>query len=131
MADRPMPPARNAADPKQVRQAKRSAGDHEKAVEAAYRELMGTPAGRMAMWDQLERHGLYKTVFDPHGSWMAFNAGKHSMGLELQALLVRVAPKEYLRMEEEARLRQARNDEELEAFLTTRADERKAERDGE
>jgi hypothetical protein len=118
---------RNAADRKQVRHAARSSKQDEEQLRGAYLDVMRTPSGRRVMWDMLERCKIHESVFDPHGSWMAYNAGRQDVGHELEAELARLDTRLFLDMEREARLRQATSDAEREAFQVTRTAERAAD----
>jgi len=83
---------KNAADRQQVAGAATRLAYRERRFLAALREVMATPAGRIVFGERtygmLARCGLHKTSFSQSASVMAFDEGKRSLGLELEALLV-------------------------------------------
>ncbi len=120
MSDQPVE-VRNAADPKQVKGAATRARSRELRLERNLREVMSTQAGRFVMWDMLGRAGVYRSVWDSHGTVMARNVGRQDLGHELMALLISVDEGFYQEMEREARARARADASETEAAHTAPA----------
>lgn len=106
---------RNAADRKQVGRAGKRSDHRQRELEGAYVDVLNTESGRRVMWDLLERCGVYRSVWEPSAK-IHYNAGRQDMGHELMALLARTDVQLYLKMEHEARVRDARDDSEREAY---------------
>lgn len=76
---------RNAADPRQVKNAKRIEDDVERRYLVVLRAVMSTYEGREFVALEFERLGLHRATFDPHGSISNYNQGRHNAALELLA----------------------------------------------
>ena len=115
MTDRAL--TRNAADPQQVKRGKKWARRREEDRAARLRAVMQTELGRAAMWDVLTDVGLYRTVMpDIPSERIYYNAGRHKFALELLGRLIALDDGSYyLAMEREARVRQALEDQQLDA----------------
>lgn len=75
----------NAADPEQVKEAKRKELSLRDQELVDVRELLQSHAGRRFFWRYLTIAGIYETTFriDPHA--MSFYEGQRSVGLRLLA----------------------------------------------
>lgn len=111
----------NAADPRQVKRAGARGKQRERETMGAYLDVMRTPSGRRVLWDLLERCKVFESIWHP-SALIHYNAGRQDVGHELLSVLAKIDTKSYLEMEREARLRDAQDDSEREAFHT-RADE--------
>jgi hypothetical protein len=118
----------NAADPAQVKHARRKEKDRDHLFGEALRAVLLTPAGRLVMWELLSRAGIFKSVFTPSAQ-IYYQAGKQDFGHELMALLIACDEELYLTMEREARARARRQDLETEAVHTAATGD-KEETDG-
>lgn len=99
---------RNAASPDQVKRAARKERDAAEFARAALVQVLATPAGRIVMWDLLERAGVHRSIFHP-SSQIYYLAGRQDFGHELLAALLDADEQAYLLMEAEARARQRRD----------------------
>lgn len=99
----------NAADPKAVKEAARK--DKERA--ARYRdnlqEVLGTPSGRLVMWELLSVAGVFESMFHRDAGVMAYNAGRQDFGHRIMADILAADETLYLVMEREARERATRD----------------------
>lgn len=68
-------------------------------IHADIQAIMKTPAGRRVFWYLLGKSSLASTPFHSSGSVTAFNCGMQNYGLQLQAELATLCPKEYLQMQ--------------------------------
>jgi hypothetical protein len=125
MATQPIPRAqvRNAADPRQVKRAERVERERLEKFLENLRRVMLTTEGRAVMWELLERAGIYRSVFDPHGSLQSYKAGRQDFGHELIAVIHQAGDQgdgEHLfeLMEREARLRKRLEDRATDAAHT-------------
>lgn len=116
---------RNAADPVQVKRAERIARRQERRDIEKLAKVLEDPDVREVLWRILRKAGVLTSVFNTHGSVMAYNAGRQDFGLRLLNEIVQAAPQRYLDMEREARERAERDEIEREALQTPRADEAK------
>jgi len=112
---------RNAADADQVKRATRKERQRHTFQLAALQAVMETEAGRIVMWDLLERAGIYRTVFAPDSGSVYYQAGRQDFGHELLKLLLDAGEESYLLMEKEARTRARRERTENEAVHTAAA----------
>lgn len=106
---------RNAGDRRQVRAAGRLERVREERWIDNLREVMATPQGRIVMWELLRRAGIYRSVFNTHGSVQSYNVGRQDFGHELMAELLRLGDEPYLLMESEARMLEARENRAIDA----------------
>lgn len=113
---------RNAADPRQVKFARRKEEDAAKLFDDALREAMLLPVVRVVMWELLSRSGIYQTLEETN-ALIYYKTGRRNFGLELLADIVRVDERLYLAMETEARARDRSLDRETEAVHTPSATE--------
>lgn len=97
------PEVRNAANPEQVKRARRKEQDREKRKRRIYAEVLSTTAGRALIWDLLTDTGVYQTPFDASGSKVYYNIGRSDFGRDLLAYLAAEHARAYLLMEQEAR----------------------------
>lgn len=111
----------NAADPQQVRRARRKDAQADAVRVAALQAVMTTGEGRMVMWDLLGRAGVFRSVYAP-GEEIRYLAGRQDFGHELMADLLRADEASYELMEREARQRARREATENEAAHTASAD---------
>ena len=75
----------NAADPAQVKEAKRLEREREKRYRSALERLAYTPDGE-ALFEQIAEYAaFYATSFDPNPVAMAYNEGHRALGLKLLA----------------------------------------------
>jgi hypothetical protein len=118
MSDRAL--VRNAADPAQVRRAARKADDTEADKRARLRAVLQTALGRAAMWDLLERAGVFRSIYDTSAR-IHYNAGRQDFGHELMAALLDADEHAYLAMEAEARSRARRDNQSIDAAHTAPA----------
>ncbi len=96
--------AYNADDPKQVRAAKKKAEQSESLKFEVIKNVMGTPAGRAWIYEQLAAAHIFSTTFiqgSPDGS--AFAEGERNCGLRLLADVQVAASEFYLQMITEAK----------------------------
>jgi hypothetical protein len=117
---------RNAADPRQVRRAERVAREHEQLFLTCLARVLETKEGRLVAWELLERAGIYRSVFDPHGSLQSYKAGRQDFGHELLDYLLRAGDRGdqaslYEVMEHEARTRKRLADRATDAAHTPAA----------
>lgn len=112
----------NAADRSQVKHAARKEREAEARVGANLKAVMSTVSGRAAMWDLLERFGVFRSVW-ANSAMIHYNAGRQDCGHELMALLLAADEGGYLRMEQEAREVGRRDKVEREAVRTPTASE--------
>lgn len=76
---------RNAADPRQVKNAKRIEEDAERRYLIVLRAVMQTYEGREFISLEFERLGLHTATFNPQSMISAYNQGRHNAALELLA----------------------------------------------
>jgi len=100
---------RNAADPAQVKRARRKEDRVAEDRLAFYREGLATYAGRALLRDLLEMAGVYRSVWSLDSGSIYYNSGRQDFGHELQAMLLRADDVNYLQMEHEAHARAKRD----------------------
>lgn len=66
-----------------------------------FKWLMAHPQGRRIATRMLAEAGIYRSSFNHSGSVMAFNEGRRSLGLWLQAEIVEATPKGHMKLLEE------------------------------
>lgn len=92
------PFVKNAADEKQVKEAKRQAKFSREQELDDVRAILSLPAGRRFLWRYLERCGVYKSSYDPSGSRVYFNEGERNIGILLLADITQADPQAYVSM---------------------------------
>ena len=92
---------RSASDPAQVKEAKKAAELIRFNHDADVLAIMGSEAGRRFVWRFLGMASVYKSIFTT-SSEIYYKAGWQDCGHWLQAEVARVAPNEYLLMQQEA-----------------------------
>jgi len=105
MAQRQDPAVTNAADAEQVKRAKRSAAERAALFNDALRAVLGTPEGRVVMWELLRQAGIYESVWD-QSSKIHYNAGRQDFGHLMLAACLAADEEGYQLMEREGRDRQ-------------------------
>jgi len=113
---------RNALDPKQLKLVRRLERRQQIRLEAALRNVMATPDGRIVMWELLRTCGIFASVWEASAK-IHYNAGRQDVGHELLADLHTVSTDSYLLMEREMRALAAREQVEIDASHTSGADE--------
>lgn len=116
----PRAQVRNAADPDQVKRARRKEQHRDELLAAALKQVLSTPAGRIVCWELLARAGVYQSVWRPTVE-VHYLAGRQDYGHELLGLLIAADEDLYQVMEREARARAKRDDAETDAAHTPRA----------
>jgi hypothetical protein len=114
VSDKPL--QRNAADPSQVRFAKRTERDAVEQREGLMKYQMGTYQGRWFVWSELTRHHIFESI-TVQSSLIYAMSGRRDAGLELYAEAMRW-PELYLQMQQEAMDRAARVDRTIAAAQT-------------
>lgn len=112
----------NAADPRQVKYARRKEKDAARLFDDALAAAMTQPAVRLVIWEIISRTGIYETLEETNAT-IYYKTGRRNFGLELLADLMRVDENLYLAMESEARIRKRALDRETAAVQTPGADE--------
>ena len=105
---------KNAADPQQRNRAVRLERRRDARLRAALKVVMGSPEGRLVMWELLRTCGVYSSVWEASAK-IHYNAGRQDVGHELLADLHDVAPELYLTMEREMRTLAKREQDEIDA----------------
>jgi hypothetical protein len=109
----------NAADPEQVRSARRRQLRREKRFLDAVREVMATPAGRLMFGERdlglLAQCGIYNSAMHPSGSTVYYNIGRQDIGKEITGFLIAASEETYQTMEREMRALAVRDDNETQA----------------
>lgn len=94
---------RNAADAQQVGNAARREKDKAARAKQALLEVMETPAGRIVLWDLLERAGVFKSIWHPSAQ-IHYNAGRQDFGHEMMAMFAEASDDNFELMQREARI---------------------------
>jgi hypothetical protein len=98
-------PTYNAADKKSVNAAKKKSKSKEKKRLEVVQAIMAQPQGRAFMYDYLRRCSVFTTPFIAgQTDTTAFNAGRQSIGHDLQADIMAAAPETYWLMIQEAKI---------------------------
>lgn len=126
----PRSEVRNAADPKQVKQANQREQSREERRQFFYIQTLETYYGRAVIWDLLGRLGLHRSLLHNQGSMLYYNVGRHDFALELLAEVVGLSEKLYTQMEAEARERNRADANETAAAHTRGAEEMETGTDG-
>lgn len=113
---------RNAADPQQVRRAARKEKQLEERFTNALRDIMGTPSGRLVMWELLSRAGVYRSIWVMTAE-IHYRAGQQDFGHMIQAEILKAGEDGYELMAREARLRAQREANETDAAHVSRAEQ--------
>lgn len=113
----------NAADPRQVKDAKRLEGARERRWLGSLQVVLNQAAGRLVLSELLERAGLYGSVYDASGSLMYFKEGRRNFGLELRAACERASEEGTDLMDRERRERRRTDEALVDATHTARAEE--------
>lgn len=92
---------RNAADPKQVANAKLHDQFTEENRVADMRAVLSTPEGRRVLWWWLSQAGLFESI-TVTSSEIYVRSGKRDLGLALIAAINVASPEAYLLMQREA-----------------------------
>ncbi len=103
------PLVRNAADPRQVREAKDTAAFRALEAQREIVVVMSSREGRSFLWRLLGMCHTYENVFSSDALVMARNAGEQNLGHRVLAELGTASPALLLRMQTEA-LTGARNE---------------------
>lgn len=109
----------NAADPAQVKFARRREQRHLEERRALVRHQLSTVEGRRFVWEELGRHGIFESI-TVQSSMIYALSGRRDAGLELLAE-AQAFPELYLAMQGEAMAREARDDRETAAVQTAPA----------
>ena len=88
---------RNAADPKQVKQAGKKLKSREEVEAEDLRAVLRTPVGRRFLYRVLERTGFFRSSFKTSAE-MAFLEGERNVGLWLHSEIGQVDPRAFLQM---------------------------------
>lgn len=114
---------RDASDPSQVRRAQRLVKRKQARLALALRTVMATAEGRIVLWELIATTGVFGPVWSANGSLMNYNVGRQSVGRELLDDLMAVDADLYQLMEREMRALAKREDTEIEASHTPKAEE--------
>lgn len=94
----------DAADKKSVNTARKKAARKKKQRLEVVQAIMAQPQGRAFMYDYLARCSVFTTPFVAgQPDLTSFNAGRQSIGHDLQADIMAVAPEMYWMMVQEAK----------------------------
>lgn len=89
---------------KQRKRKKQEEQDRAEMLEQAYRDLLALPAGRMVLYDRLDKAGYWNVPFDPTSAHItAYLAGNHAAAVELYETLWALSPDDVLTMMKENR----------------------------
>lgn len=87
----------NAADPKQVTEAKHKERRKREAEGEDLRKVLATLEGRKVMWRLLEHCGVFETVW--HASALIhYNAGRQDVGHYVMQEIIKAEPKAFAQM---------------------------------
>lgn len=101
--------SRNAGDRKEQAQLERLTRRRERRWIADLGATMATPEGRAVVWGLIERAGVFRSAFNPHGSVASYNLGRQDFGHEMIAEILKLGNEPYLAMEREGRDAAARD----------------------
>jgi hypothetical protein len=104
---------KNAADPKQVKEAKQKEkfGREQELRDIAF--VLSTIEGRRLIWRYLGVTGIDKVSFNGDVNWTLFYEGQRNVGLKLKADIMDSAPMALIQMMTEAKNKEA-NEQEVE-----------------
>lgn len=120
MAERSL--TRNAADPKAVKDAQRLSSRRRDRFRRDLAAALAYPEMRAVLWGLIGRAGVYESTFHRDPYVMASLAGQQTFGQSILADILDVDPAAYLRMEQEARDRDARDRADEDAAATPSAE---------
>ena len=92
---------RNAADPQQVKRARRREKDRAKREQSDLRWVLSDPRGRRFLWKLLGDAGIFRTSFTGNSETF-FREGARNLGLQVFTAIHESAPGLYLEMAQEA-----------------------------
>lgn len=115
-ADRPL--VQNAADPRQVRHARRKEKRNREEELADLTTVLSDPVARRVLWRVVSYCGVFGEVFDDASHRTAFNAGVRNVGLFLVNEITAANETAFFLMMKEARAREASQGVEAEAIRT-------------
>lgn len=96
------PLVKNAADSKDVKQAKAREKVRDQEGAADMRLIMAQPYGRRFVWSLLEFAGVFRTSFTGNSATF-YNEGMRNVGLMVMAKINETCPEKYLLMLQEQR----------------------------
>jgi hypothetical protein len=88
----------NAGDANHVAQRQKSKKTRDLQARTALRDFLGTPGGRIWMWDLLSLCGAFRLSFSTDALVMAFNEGRRDVGNHLIGEINRLSPEFYMKM---------------------------------
>jgi hypothetical protein len=94
---------RNAADPEQVKRARRAEKRIDERFQDSLRAVMSTTDGRLVVWSYLGKFGVYRGVYADNPQRMAYDAGRQQCGHDLLADVIAADEHLYQVMEREMR----------------------------
>lgn len=92
----------NAGDRQQVEKAKLTERQRKDLQLKDIATLLAMPEGRRFLWRLLGHCKVNSSVFDPHGSRLAYNSGMQDVGHFVLGEIVSAQPEAYLQMMQEA-----------------------------
>lgn len=116
---------RNAGDPDQVKRAERHDKDRAKRFGETLKATLQHADGRALLWALIGRAKVNASVFSRDAVVMAYNSGRQDFGHELMAEIIGADASLYLRMEQEARDRDTRDEQAIDAAHVANADDTK------
>ncbi len=87
-----------ANDPVSLKERERKDRQADKQLKTDLIDLLKLPAGRRVLWSYLAFCGIHREVFSTNALQMAFNDGRRSVGLKLEADIVSADPAALLSM---------------------------------
>ena len=99
---------KNAADPKELKAAKKREDFAESRFQAALKSVLESPNGRLVVWDFMGMGNIHSVTFtgNAHGSFLE---GKRAMALQIEAEVLKNSPNAYILMMQESRKREESN----------------------
>lgn len=88
----------NAGDAQDVQKRAKGKKLRELQKEAALRQFLANPAGRMWMWDLLGLCGTFHSSFSREALVMAFQEGRRDIGNQIIGEMNRIGPEYYMKM---------------------------------
>jgi hypothetical protein len=114
---------KNALDLRQLQYSDRKVKELKENLRTARVQLLRSPAGRLVLWDLLERLRVFASVWDERTAMHSWLAGRQDFGYELIADLKAADEEAYDLMEREARNRLRRLNAETDAVQHGRGDD--------
>jgi hypothetical protein len=114
------PTVKNATDTRQVHHAARKDKDRRKRDLAAWRAVLGTPEGRLVLWNMLEHCQVFTSIWHP-SALIHHASGKQDVGHFLMAEITEADEDRLFLMMKEASQRKRSDAVEAEAVRTTSA----------